>query len=43
MGIARWLAIEDALEAGLPNAYMPALFQQKCAAVFEHGLEIALL
>jgi len=33
------LAIEDALDAGLPTAYTPALFQQKCAAVFEHVYE----
>lgn len=29
------LAIEDALDAGLPRAYTPDLDQQKCAAVFE--------
>ncbi|MEO6061125.1 MAG: type I restriction enzyme endonuclease domain-containing protein, partial [Thermoflexales bacterium] len=33
------LAIEDALDAGLPTAYTPALYQQKCAAVFEHVYE----
>ena len=30
------LAIEDALEQGLPRAYDPALYKAKCAAVFEH-------
>ena len=30
------LAIEDVLDAGLPRAYTPELYQQKCAAVFEH-------
>jgi type I restriction enzyme R subunit len=33
------LAIEDALDAGLPRAYPPALYAQKCAAVFEHVYE----
>lgn len=30
------LAIEDVLDSGLPRAYTPELYQQKCAAVFEH-------
>ena len=30
------LAIEDVLDAGLPRAYTPKLYQQKCSAVFEH-------
>jgi type I restriction enzyme R subunit len=33
------LAIEDALERGLPRAYTPELYQQKCSAVFEHVYE----
>lgn len=33
------LAIEDALDAGLPRAYTPELYQQKCSAVFEHVYE----
>jgi type I restriction enzyme R subunit len=33
------LAIEDALDAGLPRPYTPELYQQKCAAVFEHVYE----
>ena len=33
------LAIEDALDSGLPRAYTPALYQQKCSAVFEHVYE----
>ena len=33
------LAIEDALDAGLPRAYTPELYQQKCSAVFEHIYE----
>ncbi len=33
------LTIEDALDAGLPRAYTPDLYQQKCAAVFEHVYE----
>ena len=33
------LAIEDVLDAGLPRAYPPALYQQKCAAVFTHIYE----
>jgi len=33
------LAIEDTLDAGLPRAYTPELYRQKCAAVFEHVYE----
>lgn len=33
------LAIEDILDSGLPRAYTPEIYQQKCAAVFEHVYE----
>ena len=33
------LAIEDSLDAGLPRAYTPELYQDKCAAVFQHVYE----
>jgi type I restriction enzyme R subunit len=33
------LAIEDTLDSGLPSAYTPELYHQKCAAVFEHFYE----
>ncbi|MHB1309809.1 MAG: type I restriction enzyme endonuclease domain-containing protein, partial [Limisphaerales bacterium] len=33
------LAIEDVLDSGLPRAYSPELYQQKCSAVFEHVYE----
>ncbi|HEY2801846.1 MAG TPA: type I restriction endonuclease subunit R [Chthoniobacterales bacterium] len=33
------LAIEDELDEGLPRAYSPELYQQKCAAIFEHLFE----
>lgn len=33
------LAIEDTLDAGLPPAYTPELYRQKCSAVFEHVYE----
>lgn len=33
------IAIEDALDAGLPDAYTKPLFDQKCAALFEHVYE----
>lgn len=33
------LAIEDALDSGLPQAYTPELYRQKCSAVFEHVYE----
>lgn len=29
-------SIRDALDTGLPRAYTPELYRQKCAAVFEH-------
>ena len=32
-------AIKDALDSGLPRAYTPELYSQKCAAVFEHVYE----
>ena len=33
------LAIEDALDAGLPRAYEKPLYEKKCAALFEHMFE----
>ena len=33
------LAIEDTLDAGLPRAYTPELYGQKCTALFEHVFE----
>ncbi|HMJ90094.1 MAG TPA: DUF559 domain-containing protein, partial [Candidatus Acidoferrum sp.] len=33
------LAIEDVLDTGLPRAYTPELYQQKCSALFEHVFE----
>ena len=33
------LAIEDALDDGLPQAYTPDVFQQKCLTLFEHVFE----
>lgn len=33
------LAIEDTLDIGLPLAYTPELYNQKCSAVFEHVYE----
>jgi type I restriction enzyme, R subunit len=33
------LAIEDALDSGLPRAYTPDLYRQECSAVFEHVYE----
>ena len=33
------LAIEELLDHGLPRAYTPDLYQQKCSAVFEHFYE----
>ena len=33
------LTIEDTLDTGLPRAYTPELYHQKCAAVFEHVYE----
>jgi type I restriction enzyme R subunit len=33
------LAIEDALDGGLPRAYTPELYRTKCSLVFEHLYE----
>lgn len=33
------IAIEDELDEGLPRAYSPELYQQKCSIVFEHVFE----
>jgi type I restriction enzyme R subunit len=33
------IAIEDVLDTGLPRAYGKPLYQQKCAAIFEHVYE----
>jgi len=33
------LAIEDALDEGLPRKYSPELYKQKCSVVFEHVFE----
>jgi type I restriction enzyme R subunit len=33
------LAIEDVLDSGLPRAFTPELYQQKCSALFEHAYE----
>ncbi len=33
------LSIEDALDSGLPHAYTPELYKQKCSALFEHVYE----
>jgi len=33
------LAIEDALDSGLPRAYTPEIYRQKCSAIFEHVYE----
>jgi len=33
------LTIEDTLDGGLPRAYTPELYSQKCSAVFEHVYE----
>jgi type I restriction enzyme, R subunit len=32
-------SIKDTLDTGLPRAYTPELYRQKCAAVFEHVYE----
>jgi type I restriction enzyme, R subunit len=32
-------AIKDLLDSGLPRAYDPELYNQKCSAVFEHFYE----
>lgn len=34
------LAIEDVLDQGLPRAYTPDIYKQKCSAVFEHVYEV---
>jgi type I restriction enzyme, R subunit len=33
------LAIEDALDEGLPRVYTPDLYQKKCSVIFEHVFE----
>lgn len=33
------LSIEDTLDTGLPQAYTPELYQQKCSAILEHFYE----
>jgi type I restriction enzyme, R subunit len=33
------LAIEDALDAGLPRVYTPELYREKCASIFTHVYE----
>jgi type I restriction enzyme R subunit len=33
------LAIEDTLDSGLPQAYAPEMYRQKCTAIFEHVYE----
>jgi type I restriction enzyme R subunit len=33
------LVIEDTLDAGLPRAYTPEIYNQKCSALFEHVYE----
>ena len=33
------LAIEDALDEGLPRAYTPEVYQAKCTVLFEHVFE----
>ena len=33
------LSIENSLDNGLPRAYTPELYRQKCQAVFEHVYE----
>lgn len=32
-------AIKDQLDLGLPRAYSPEIYEQKCSAVFEHFYE----
>ena len=32
-------SINDTLDAGLPRAYTPELYRQKCSAAFEHVYE----
>jgi type I restriction enzyme, R subunit len=33
------LTIEDTLDTGLPRAYTPELYNEKCSALFEHVYE----
>jgi len=33
------IAIEDALDEGLPRAYTPELYTTKCSRLFEHVYE----
>ena len=33
------LTIEDTLDTGLPRAYTPEIYHQKCSALFEHVYE----
>jgi type I restriction enzyme R subunit len=33
------LSIEDVLDKGLPRAYSPELYKQKCTVVFQHFYE----
>ncbi len=33
------LSIEDALDTGLPGAYTPEMYREKCSAIFEHVYE----
>ena len=33
------LTIEDTLDLGLPRAYTPEVYKQKCSALFEHVYE----
>ncbi len=33
------LAIEDTLDSGLPRAYTPEVYREKCSALFEHMYE----
>ena len=33
------LAIEDSLDEGLPRAYTPDVYEQKCGVLFEHVFE----
>ena len=33
------LVIEDVVDDGLPRAYTPELYKQKCSALFEHVYE----
>jgi len=33
------IAIEDVLDTGLPRAYTPETYREKCSAIFEHVYE----